>query len=251
MLAITLLIPIAAAQVEKPDPSTRYQKLLDEVKADQARHQKEQMDKFKKWNEAGKEGPAPAFMMRAPIDEFITKFRKAAKDYGGTDDCVRFHVWVVEYALRTDEDAALQSLDVVMAKHITSKDLGGVARALPQYVGHLQRDGVADHFDRILEKNPHAPVQALALYHRAKSAANRVRVGSEDWRVVKKELLRAKKLTDDQDLARQIQSLITDRENLRVGGMAPEIKGKDLDGVAFKLSDYRGKIVVLDFWGHW
>ena len=32
---------------------------------------------------------------------------------------------------------------------------------------------------------------------------------------------------------------------------APEIEGNDLDGVAFKLSDYRGKVVVLDFWGDW
>jgi hypothetical protein len=32
---------------------------------------------------------------------------------------------------------------------------------------------------------------------------------------------------------------------------APEIDGQDVNGVPFKLSDYRGKVVVLDFWGHW
>jgi hypothetical protein len=32
---------------------------------------------------------------------------------------------------------------------------------------------------------------------------------------------------------------------------APEITGEDIDGVTFKLSDYRGKVVVLDFWGNW
>jgi hypothetical protein len=36
-----------------------------------------------------------------------------------------------------------------------------------------------------------------------------------------------------------------------VGQLAPDIEGMDIDGVAFKLSDYRGKVVVLDFWGHW
>ena len=36
-----------------------------------------------------------------------------------------------------------------------------------------------------------------------------------------------------------------------VGQMAPEITGKDLDDTAFKLSDYRGKVVMLDFWGDW
>ena len=35
------------------------------------------------------------------------------------------------------------------------------------------------------------------------------------------------------------------------GSLAPEIKGNDLDGAPFKLSDYRGKVVMLDFWGDW
>ncbi len=40
-------------------------------------------------------------------------------------------------------------------------------------------------------------------------------------------------------------------ENLAIGATAPEIEGNDLAGVPFKLSDYRGKVVVLDFWGNW
>jgi thiol-disulfide isomerase/thioredoxin len=36
-----------------------------------------------------------------------------------------------------------------------------------------------------------------------------------------------------------------------IGMAAPEIEGKDYDGVPFKLSDYRGKVVVLTFSGEW
>lgn len=36
-----------------------------------------------------------------------------------------------------------------------------------------------------------------------------------------------------------------------IGSVAPDIEGVDTDGVRFKLSDYRGKVVVLDFWGDW
>ena len=39
--------------------------------------------------------------------------------------------------------------------------------------------------------------------------------------------------------------------NLAIGKPAPEIAGEDIDGKQFKLSDYRGKVVLLDFWGHW
>jgi hypothetical protein len=36
-----------------------------------------------------------------------------------------------------------------------------------------------------------------------------------------------------------------------VGRPAPEIEGVDLDGVPFQLSDYRGRVVLLDFWANW
>ena len=35
------------------------------------------------------------------------------------------------------------------------------------------------------------------------------------------------------------------------GAVAAEIEGEDADGVTFKLSDYRGKVVLLDFWAGW
>jgi len=35
------------------------------------------------------------------------------------------------------------------------------------------------------------------------------------------------------------------------GSPAPETAGEDLDGVPFRLSDYRGQVVLLDFWGNW
>lgn len=39
--------------------------------------------------------------------------------------------------------------------------------------------------------------------------------------------------------------------NLQVGRPAPPIVGKDLDGNPLKLEDYRGKVVVVVFWGSW
>jgi thiol-disulfide isomerase/thioredoxin len=39
--------------------------------------------------------------------------------------------------------------------------------------------------------------------------------------------------------------------HLAVGKAAPEIEGEDMDGKRFKLSEYRGKVVVLSFWATW
>lgn len=40
-------------------------------------------------------------------------------------------------------------------------------------------------------------------------------------------------------------------QNLRIGKVAPDIDGVDLNDVRFKLSEYRGKVILLDFWGDW
>ncbi|MGC6488401.1 MAG: peroxiredoxin family protein [Planctomycetota bacterium] len=46
-------------------------------------------------------------------------------------------------------------------------------------------------------------------------------------------------------------SALFELRHLTIGKVAPDIVGEDLDGTPMKLSDYRGKVVVLDFWGDW
>jgi cytochrome oxidase Cu insertion factor (SCO1/SenC/PrrC family) len=36
-----------------------------------------------------------------------------------------------------------------------------------------------------------------------------------------------------------------------IGKPAPDIVGVDADGKQFRLSEYRGKVVLLDFWASW
>lgn len=47
------------------------------------------------------------------------------------------------------------------------------------------------------------------------------------------------------------KATLNEMQNLVVGKLAPDIEGEDIAAVPFKLSDYRGKVVMLDFWGHW
>ena len=58
----------------------------------------------------------------------------------------------------------------------------------------------------------------------------------------------AKKHPDDVEPIAQAREGVTLRG---IGKIAPDITGKDLDGVPFKLSDYRGKVVVVYFSGDW
>lgn len=53
------------------------------------------------------------------------------------------------------------------------------------------------------------------------------------------------------DLAKSEIATMKGAADFNVGKTAPDIEGEDLDGKKFKLSDYRGKVVVIDFWGDW
>ena len=55
----------------------------------------------------------------------------------------------------------------------------------------------------------------------------------------------------DTPYAARAAGFLFELDHLQVGMVAPDIEAKDQDGVAFKLSDYRGKVVLLDFWGFW
>lgn len=50
------------------------------------------------------------------------------------------------------------------------------------------------------------------------------------------------------DLAKREMDLLSKSP---IGKVTPEIEGEDVDGTSFKISDYRGKVILLDFWGHW
>jgi hypothetical protein len=56
---------------------------------------------------------------------------------------------------------------------------------------------------------------------------------------------------DNAALKKQAETELKALRTIRVGKEAPIISGPDLDQKEFKLSDYRGKVVLLDFWGHW
>ncbi len=52
-------------------------------------------------------------------------------------------------------------------------------------------------------------------------------------------------------LAEEAKSELFEIRTLAVGKPAPAIEGKDLDGKPMTLADFKGKVVLLDFWGDW
>lgn len=56
---------------------------------------------------------------------------------------------------------------------------------------------------------------------------------------------------EDTPAAAEAAEILYVARNLTIGAVAPEIESSTADGDSFKLSDHRGKVVVLDFFGFW
>ena len=152
---------------------------------------------------------------------FHARFLAAAKRYEGSEESLPFLGWILQNAPRNAEvrDAAVEAIDV-MARQVPKLGPRKETKAFEKSrkaVSHLKYETVSDEvFSRTL-------LNAKALAHSAESEM--VRTAS----------------------AQSVFKL----ERLQVGMVAPDIVGNDLDGVEFSLSDYRGKVVVIDFWGDW
>ena len=57
--------------------------------------------------------------------------------------------------------------------------------------------------------------------------------------------------TDKRTIGPVAQRWLGNHDELGINKVAPEIEGHDVDGKTFKLSDYRGKVVVVVFWASW
>jgi len=181
--------------------------------------------------------------------EFAKKFADLAKKYPTDPAAVDALVWVSTSAAGTAESK--EALATLLKEHVTSDKLGRVCSALV-----YDADGERT-LRRIATENPHADVQGQAQYALGQALKSRGDRGDE---AAGKEAERqfelvAAKYADvkmyNTTLGKLASGELREIRLLAVGKPAPDISGEDIDGKPFKLSDYRGKVVLLDFWGHW
>jgi hypothetical protein len=155
-----------------------------------------------------------------------------------------------------------EAAELLLADHVAEAGVGEEAPLLANVDPEL---GL--RFARaVYERNPNKVDKAIALFttglilkQQAIAAqsdeAKRDRLVAEASKALEtaKEKYQDVKIGDTL-LAPLIRSQLAGLKNigqLVAGKPVPELAGEDLDGKPFKLSDYRGKVVLLDFWAHW
>lgn len=188
---------------------------------------------------------------RVDADELVPRFQKAAEQNAGTEAAVPFLLWIFENG-GPHREATTQALETLMEDHLESPRMGAVADRLPYMFPVLGTQKVLLHLDYLAEvENPE--VQARARYARASFFTSNWGEGARDSerKMSEADLAAVVELSENEELRNRASAMRLPARGLNIGDLAPDVFGIDIDGVPFKLSDYRGKVVVLDFWGDW
>lgn len=206
--------------------------------------------------------------------------RSHPKDPAGADALL----WV----LLNDADGSElvdQALNLLQRDHAQSPKLGQVFRPLADLPPTV---AVEKLLRAIMEKNPDAGLQTEATFYLAHTLNQQFQLWVK-WQQSKeavdreamellngKELIAKIKSADPEKLSAEAETLyakfiaaaasgkgsrrspvetakreLYDLRYLSVGKVAPDTEGEDVDGQKLKLSDYRGKVTAIVFWGDW
>ncbi len=149
-----------------------------------------------------------------------------------------------------DADTVKFAIERVLRDHLESEGIVELLDKSRSFQRLLGRKETHDLLSKVLADNPHPlpRAHALVLMSQATMRGRELTLtGVDDARAL---LIQAGELAKGTPLAERIRRMRS-KDQPRLPGSEVDISGEDMDGVAFKLSDYRGKVVLLDFWGFW
>jgi hypothetical protein len=180
---------------------------------------------------------------------------RAAKRRAGTDAAIPYLRWVAQNALPMvgpERAAAKGAVRILVTEHRRSPELASLGWMLGCMDYFFEDPAEASAAGLGLEQDSPVPeVRAWATFSRLSRALNEASVESAEYLQAKDQIARILGDVELPDLAAEVANRVALRESFSLGMEAPDIEGLDLDGTAFALSDYRGKILFIDFWGDW
>ncbi len=217
------------------------------------------------------ENPTKMINMSAnPAGKFLPRFRKLAEAHAGKPEAIPALAWIVQNGMRASTTASGMGggrADVQWAFERLEKN-HAADPAIKDAIGDGLRFAVMDleklqkFCERVRQENPDKQAKGRATLLLAKSLydgpltrlpgfsaneeqpkADRQRAGALFASVVKD--------FGGTEEAQEAERYIYDLEHLQVGMKAPEILGQDVESKDIKLSQFKGQVVVMDFWGFW
>jgi hypothetical protein len=252
LLSLFLLAaaPLAGAQAE-PSSQEALQAPDERLKAIVDRYNKKRSEVIDAYRAAKTDEERSKILEGMPGADFVPDFRALAEEAGQSDAAVKAWLWV--FRLSESAEEKREVLGVLTHDHVESSAMEELPGSL-RYAGYdIGNEAVVDALRLLFEGSPVRSVQGNALFVLGavltdmgdKHAAE----GRECFEVV---------ATDFADVPYRSGTLkdaasgfLFEMDNLQIGMVAPDFEAIDENGVAWKLSDYRGKVTIIDFWGYW
>lgn len=265
-----LAAPTARAGDDPPAPQKKGESQVTPAEAYQSLL-KEYRDAEEAFNAAFREAKTPADQKRVfeqvypRPEKFAGRFLAIAEKDPQAPEAIDALSWVVSHILFSPEGE--KALAILARDHVRSDRIGLVCQRLV-----FSNSAASESFLRaVLEKNPSRDIQGMACYALAHGLMARAEQPLGSLRNIfrpqpaqakppgaeAEELLDrvAAKYADVKygrgTLGAAAQGDLFEIRNLAIGKPAPEIEGQEIAGKPMKLSAFKGKVVVLDFWGNW
>jgi len=204
---------------------------------------------------------AAAEKLRPDYAAMATTFAEIARTSGENGTAVSAWLLVIHVASQIPNAALVdEAVGGVLQAPNTAPVLDDLLRKLYEayaYENAISPEVYMGYVRRVAEKAQSGPTHAEALFVLATELIQVASVGSSQEGEAKECISKLQasyadvKAMDGKTYTEKLEPWLFELGHVLVGHLAPEIEAEDLSGVAFKLSDYRGKVVLLDFWGNW
>ena len=262
----------------KSEPATKEpaspKELYDSLVKDARKAESEFMMEVRS---APREEQMALYMSGGPKNEFAVKFLELADEHPDSD----FHFNAILFAAtKGDADVSTQAFDLLVENYRDDKQIVKLLETFETSV-NLPAQHHETFLRNLMEKSSNDSIKGAATYTLVKFfqglASSKDMAGDPTMaKSIPQETIDYWMKDRGEDFDAELEKMLSDvSENyadvefgrgklgelaeselfvfkyLSVGKVAPDIEGVDLDGEAFKLSEYRGKVVMLDFWGDW
>jgi len=209
-------------------------------------------DKASAEEKATFEAKAHALEEKDPTTAFVKEFAALAERAKGTEVAAKSLLQVVQ----NDRGAlSVKALATLLASHMQSPVINELPMVL-QYARALDRPTRIDALNQLIRGSQLDTVKAGSLFGLATVMMDEVAT-ADDKAQARKLFAELEKQYGalaspmEKTYAVLAQSFLFELDHLQLGMQVPDFEATDEAGAKFKLSDYAGKVVVVDFWGFW
>jgi hypothetical protein len=194
-----------------------------------------------------------------PSLAFVKEFEAFAEHSKGTDSAVKALIKVIEIDHTEPglaETSGGRALSNLLATYIKSPQLTKLPTAMAR-ARSLDSEQRKSAFKKLKSDCPLDDVKASAMYSLGNlllnddSAAANTAEARQLFVDLKQQFGALASPRRGRTYGTLAESVLFELDHLQIGSQAPDFEVVDETGAKFKLSDYRGKVVVIDFWGNW